>query len=698
MLFNSSERGVTIVEATIALPVFLMLVFGVIDTARYLMASNMLNSAANQAAVLASVIPGFDESDDLQRKDAYNEIRTRGMDILTETLFTDADSSHGLTQLDEIDQSQISLVPEDLRQQKNPISIIMPQNVTEDALTLNPNALKTSLKENPFEIRIHATVRTTLIGLIPGLPDQLNIEGRAVAFRETSERPTSPSSLDCNGNPVIPGSNPICPCPASGMGNLSYVDPSSGACVCTAHSSVDDFGTCGCQPPFQETPENSCECPNACPQGQVFTEGTCDCESDGCQEGFYFNETAGECLCQTSTCPDDDYVANITNNGCVCTLCEGLQVPNDTGTACICPYTSADSRSQCDNNQYFNALACECTDCSSTMEINSEGNGCVCKEEFKKENVTCNEGSYYDEERCKCVDCYRNRVWSEEDQRCKCIAERSIIAATEFGPYTDHHVIEMAGCTAQHCFHHLGRYATRDPNDPTQCICDVEKALNAVDCGVRGLNTTTCNCNECPGDLLPDPNDISQCICRGDSVPDPNDSTSCICGIISTDCPDGTILNSNTCECKPCYRYILTPNADQTECICVNSDAAALRCNRSGSNLYLKESNTTCQCSRCDPPFIPTPDRRGCMCDRPPSCREGAELNPETCECEVSGCGAGTTPLGEGDGTVCCPTSGYDFSFIHNGRCAESACQGREGECTEVCEDGSGFCYYRKLE
>lgn len=51
-----SERGATLVEFAILLPVFLLLIFGIVDWSRYMIGQNSINSVARESARYGSAV------------------------------------------------------------------------------------------------------------------------------------------------------------------------------------------------------------------------------------------------------------------------------------------------------------------------------------------------------------------------------------------------------------------------------------------------------------------------------------------------------------------------------------------------------------------------------------------------------------------------------------------------------------------
>ena len=59
----TSDRGATVVEMTLVLPVLLLFIFCFLEISRYLEVSNRANAAALEGAHLAAIIPGLDSND-----------------------------------------------------------------------------------------------------------------------------------------------------------------------------------------------------------------------------------------------------------------------------------------------------------------------------------------------------------------------------------------------------------------------------------------------------------------------------------------------------------------------------------------------------------------------------------------------------------------------------------------------------------
>ena len=83
VLFGS-EKGATLVEAAVALPIVLVLLFGVIDGARFVAAQNSVNTAAHESARYGSSV-GIGPSGDFRFVEC-DEIRGAGVDVSAGTI------------------------------------------------------------------------------------------------------------------------------------------------------------------------------------------------------------------------------------------------------------------------------------------------------------------------------------------------------------------------------------------------------------------------------------------------------------------------------------------------------------------------------------------------------------------------------------------------------------------------------------
>lgn len=511
-IMSRSDRGASMVEAALVLPVLLLVLLGSIDFFRVLAVRHALGFAAHSALTEASVIPFLEEPDSSDlflsaRASVADEARQQAQAHLANRYFD-------TTMRDE----EIVIVP--------PVP----------PYAINRNE---AFDVEPIEIRLRAQVPAVALGLL----GSFSVEVQAVGFRERRQRASNPIPRNCLGQPFVPGQSVNCNCPPNsafhpGTGlcqcttcpvGMQFINPGvSCECDCIQGVRQGDVCVCAddppCVPPMQRRPLNQgceCYCPNSapdgtcCPNGQYHPGGApfglC------CANGQIFNPDTQQCGCPANNtqtlCTGSDGTWNPTSctcncgsgrifgpDGCVCS--NSNHQWNPVGRRCECP-DNASRRDQCQNSGgTWNSTNCTCS-CTGDAQPGPTGEYCVCVD--GRDTLCTSTGGTWDAQRCRCTCPVDGRPF---DPATGCDCPQSCGSGMVQGPDCS------CACPSTPC--NLPGYV-RDPSNQCQCVCN----LNCTAPYVQASDACACVCptssDSCgPGQMV-DPATCA-CVCRPENL------------------------------------------------------------------------------------------------------------------------------------------------------------------------------------
>jgi len=577
----STSRGATLVEFAIVVPLLLLVLFGIISIAMVYQAKSALEKGAEQGLAVASVIPDLEDTE----APSFNTITTQ---VREEAL------AHPLSVFFEngVDDLGGSATPGTSR-------------IVEANLDLFPDPelppdLTDHFSDNPISMELVAEV-DTLFWFLPSI----TLRALAVGYREPRFLSSLPRPFVCDPdgppgaikeidfNSEIPEQ---CPCPDTSDPRVIF-NADSGTCLCA--SPLVDIGTP--EGPLHENPERcicsdadreisydpvACVCRSCEDLGWVGADGPVDTGDDcvcSCPEPFQGevqSDGTTHCICPEvafETCPSQYIVEGeqcVCNSDCVAAACEAMEPPKVLNSSCGC--SNCLSALSCDAEPSINKCQiiegsqghgqCRCnsslvrscchaknapykgaTDsqgcghgncgcgptCPGNQVINPSTEECECPPGSPSEAECNSQGQPYNPELCECDPaCTDGQVLIEGS--CQC-------------PECEPGLVQGPGCICEEC--PAGLFPHGD-----ECLCFEDEAHLAqleADCiagGSMGINRDTCECEECPGEQVPDPVTPGKCVCDNDCGPyiDPQ-GENCECG-----CPPGYTYLPDACGGEPC--------------------------------------------------------------------------------------------------------------------------------------------------
>lgn len=307
------NRGATLVEAAIALPVLLVIVFLVIEAFVYLARLGVFNYGVQEGATLASTIPGLRSQDTVTRDAALQAVRDRTW-------------------------GYASLVLGD------------PSKFDQDA-SGNPVIVTVAASQVPVRVELRARYMpiNPLLRIVGDIP----VRAQALVFRDEGISANPPVELcenvaDCPcGNGGSGVGRRFCDCPPP------FTENEMGQCVCGNT----------CNPPQVQDPQTcACSCPGGqleCGQFQYWNPATCSCACDGWRLQVHCRSQnpprgwdTNTCAC-TETCPTNTQGENCDD--CINRTCLPPKVWNESWCTCECPPPHS-----CGSCQSYNSNACAC--------------------------------------------------------------------------------------------------------------------------------------------------------------------------------------------------------------------------------------------------------------------------------------------------------------------------------------------------
>lgn len=617
-LFRSSERAVTMVEMAILMPLLLLLALAITEFTFWLTANNLANTAAQRAASALAAGPDVDNACDTCRfAVGSTECTAEISDCLARRLEQIRDArlvAHGLVENTPFFSNNQAA--------KDRVKSYLPTAADEEApggddfnedgdlpegVDINlptPQAgqtLKTAFQNEPIQV----TVRAKRVSFFPWFGD-VQVVGRARAWKEPSVIRSNPARLDCAGNIIIDPGTAItanCGCATDPDDPFKIAKPGApNQCSCVGNR-VAQGGTdvslqgveCGCPSlDYVDNGQPNCQC-RPCRGTQL---PNCGCQK--CPDKTQFNGVNG---CQPCICPQGQVDRGSTGGVCdviYCEDCEGNTVP-DGANNCVCPSAQALG---CTPDKYValdpQTKTCSCTSCPEPdQHPNADQTACEC--DIHDLTVRC--GNYIpDTDTCTCSNntCLGNLRPNPVDGNCRCLPNLAPdVCKTSI-------LYDTILCECKPC-------VDGSPNAAhNACICDHTPDFCL---GLGQIQDVTCSCISCTNGAVPGPDGLG-CTCP--RCPTDN-------GIVTGIGPDGKI----SCGCTPCVNEQIV--GQDGKCTCPTGPAALAAC----PNGHL---NAACVCQPCL--SGQTPNNQGvCACPAGFHCDPPLQVstNPATpCACECA--------------------------------------------------------------
>lgn len=548
---EAEQRGATLLEFVIVFPILMLTVLALFDFVRYLTIQGILNSAANRAVSLASVVEDLDTDCNRlpadqrvncghRREVAIRKVLDAARELPLATMVgtdTQNDAAYLISPSvdggnDPVREPAVEFVlsrGEDLRAYiSDGVNDASSSQLTFNSENPTNQALSDILENIPLEVRLRARMHTFL-----PMFGEFEVQGHAAGFREPRFLTSFPARIDCNGNPIGPGDPPPATCPCSSDPNNPELVQGGSGCICNASAGlvgmdIDGVFTCVCEDPDLVSDGNgNCVCPfsNAqdagCSASQVYDADTCSCND--CPE-LQTSPDGTACACPFATAEEAgcDQDQSFNPNSCRCEDCPYLQEADDSGFGCECPFTSAEE-ANCRDGQIFNPVNCTCNNCPNEQVANDDRTGCECPADFLTNN-NCSAGERVDVNRCRCLDCPGNQTATPDGLSCECTLDSC----------PDEQVLDTRNCRCYSC-----------PNNREivdgRCECTLDP--NTCYAQGEGFSTRRCDCFPCPGNQVLNGN-VCECPafqCLGGTA----DNYQCSCT-----CPSGEVL-VNGVACGP---------------------------------------------------------------------------------------------------------------------------------------------------
>jgi hypothetical protein len=486
------EAGASMVEFSFVAGFIIIVIFSLIEVARYTASMGVLYAAADRAiSVAADDYRLLEDQDSQKYKDAVADVQKTFKNTLAGSwIGTGPNSSSSVFLTTDISE----------------IKPVLPTKLSSES----------SMNEAMLNRPVTITFTAEMVPLIPGSgvifnpkdSPATNIPIRifSAAFKEPYKALTMPTAVDCQGRPPSsPDYDTDCACDVD-----KYWNKGTKACVCYTGDSNND-GVCDCKNSYVFNVEDkTCsKCPKpypTCSTGKIFSTGICGCECDA-SLGLKEDSNGG--------CTDCASTSQVYNNGaCACADTAAEQACNSKpsmqwdswGCNCKCKDgLTDDGNGSCEkcadsNEKYVNG-ACSCIltndDCSPTAGGSLDTNTCLCACSGNIEAACANGGGTYNPTTCGC-DCgpQSNFVWSYISQygQCKCPSGRSRLIDGNGKGYCSCPVGQEADgqggckCSSPNAILNLTSGACDCTNIPDGGVCPPVGGLNQV------FNYKTCAC------------------------------------------------------------------------------------------------------------------------------------------------------------------------------------------------------------
>lgn len=653
----SKNRGFTLIQAAITLPLMLMLIVCLIDICIYFVGQGLLDSAASQTAAEISVIPELDDPTQTSRDSAIAALRSSVLDFGQDTLIKPASSDSMLSfyvpSSGEVPaNSNLAPFPE-ANNSSSFVHINFPFDYSnaQSQTNSNPSYIRNSFVDQPIEILVHGEARTLFLGHFIGNGGSIPITGRAIAYRQHKEPPRAAPINPCGSS-----SNPTSgPCACSG---IMERDSRTDLCMCPGDY-IDVAGSCVC-PGSSTDPDPSddnyvCVEPT-CTDGTVLNEITMLCEAPTCPGSNMTYDTDGRCICNLDSCNSGNQYQDLTT--CQCVDCPVGTFRSQISNVCHSCDSAEDFDSlTCEDGEFKNPDTCACEVCQTPSNSGGEfyfrqdetSNSCVCDHQSKLDaDEARSDSQWFDFGTCSIQNCSQERVANSDGTSCECPPVSIGVAQCSLnGPeWIYNYSPRSARCSCTNCSTtgYENRTARADRRGCTcraDIVCDDGETIDSRTCAC----VTEDSCGAGDGDnRVVQADGRCRCNNQADSATCANNqrwnTVNCEC----QDCTDDRVPSLNGFSCVNCGSIGRIANSDNTECVCDPSISCL-----AGERV----DPETCQCTACPAGMRPDASGTDCECAGDTSC---AGFNPETCECAP--CPTGT--MFEQPGFEhCCVRSGF---------------------------------------
>lgn len=656
----SLARGATTVELALVVPIVITLLFAAIEFSRYSTQRALLESATQQAAAFAAIVPDLEREGGLLLFDDDQYLPTPNSASSDDLGLCNSVATASVADC-RAQQKALKGVIDELysKLEASGIALTSPTQahgsaVTEYRLKL-PERLSgdttSLLEERMLNQPIELSLTGSFDSLIPGVT-KIPLRATVLFYREPTRGATMPVPAPC-----LPGS---CPCP-NRLGDSNWVAAADGSCVCAAGPEVLD-------------PNNDCECLKPAQE---------------------YNPATKQCACPTCTLP-----ANSLPNGetCQCQCPTGMEL-NQAGTACLCsngsqpPCCGPGLQQNCEQTEgaTFNHQTCQCQCPENTHRLCEVTGRCILETVIQaceaNRNALAQWGVNEDEDDCGCM-CGNGWKNSADGLRCECPAPnqectRTLANGTQrvtcVLPFQGGVDLQSNNCVNacppgyNWCLDYSG--GNVNPQFCTNVVCED----GATPGGSGGCNECTCpdsnktydynnnrcvcetgfvtcsngNCLKCTGGNTPVAQ-TCQCVCNlscaAGAQPNVN-CDACVCPNPNEDYYQGQCLpkcgpgqehtgKDGACACIAGFTQCASgnsciqcaaprvPNTNSCQCDCPSDPCPAGRV----------RNPTTCGCDcsvSCPPGKVPNSD---CVCVCPALCPAPKQQNPDTCECSCREC------------------------------------------------------------
>lgn len=653
-----SNRGFTVIQTAITLPLLLLLVVCTVDICIYFVGQGLLDSAASQTAAEVSVDPGLDNPTKASRDAAIGALRSSvtkfGQDTLIRPTTSNSILKFYVPAAGEVPPNP-NLAP--FAETNNSSSYVhfnfpFDYNNVQPQANINPGFIRNSFIDQPIEVLVHGEARTLFLGHFIGNGGSIPITGRAIAYRQSREPPKAAPV-----NPCGTSSNPSSgPCACSGIMAKSSL---TGLCMCPGDY-IDVSGTCMCPGNSKDpdTTDSNYVClPPSCKGGTVLNSSTMLCEAPLCPGTNMTYDKSGNCICNTGACNFGNKYQDL--NTCQCIDCPTGSFRSSVSNVChSCAEADEFDKLTCKSGEFKNPDTCACETCKTKSKtgnsfffrVDSKTNSCVCDNKSKKD-ADKHRGAYqwFDFGTCSIQDCGDARIANSSGTSCECPGTSTGVSdCSSKGP--DWIFQKNNGWGICRCYDCSNGGKTSRTSKSTRTACECPPLTTPCISG-EFYSSTSCQCepNSKCGAAGNDNRTIDKdgkCICSNSS-----DKATCTANqrwngveCACQDCTGDTVPTSNGKNCQDCTTLGKVANSSNTDCEC----DPKISCQTNE-----RVDPSTCQCTACPPGKKPDLLGTSCVCAGDTSC---AGFDPVTCQCAACPSGTVFTAVGYDH---CCAKSGY---------------------------------------
>ncbi|EGR28004.1 hypothetical protein IMG5_185060 [Ichthyophthirius multifiliis] len=463
----------------------------------------------------------------------------------------------------------------------------------------------------------------------------------------------------CAEGQIVNPSNPKqCICP-----NDLVLDSNTGKCVCPNNTQLVN-GICGCPGANTLLQNKVCVCKQQYVPVRKGATKTLVCRpipkcNESCFSCVKDDDKCNKCKGNLEFDPEDDTICKcpsglvLNENGDNCNQCAEGQIVNPSNPKqCICSndlvLDSNTGKCVCPNNTQLVNGICGCPGANTLLQ----NKVCVCKQQYApvRKGATktlvcrpipkCNESCFScvkDDD--KCNKCKGNLEFDPEDDTiCKCPSGL---------------VLNENGDNCNQCAE--GQIV--NPSNPKQCICLGGQILNTLTGLCSCPNNTQlvngrCNCPGANTQLLG-----RQCFCISDFVPVRKGVTSTLVCRPIPKCNESCLsCRDNDDFCVKCLNNLIPNPNDDTQCKCPEDSTLnkiEMKCYRNCTQRQMNDPTDSLKCI-CKYPFQINPGSTSCNC--PPD--QSLNSDGTGCETNIQDCASVGAVLGQdalGKSICICP-------------------------------------------